>query len=261
MSLQSSADGKGPTTKQRLAAIVQGFDEFDVEMKTGTRQRREKDEFKIAELKTEIKRLDEALVIEIKRRTEMNKSTQAWFEEQLSVVNKNFHDALEERDEKSQKKLEVLENRITALGEHFETEKTEILRQIEDRGRELAKMLNDFKEEFDRDRELRLEREAALMKQLTDHEYVVSDKFDKQIQSREQKYSAVRAILEENVRLRDQAEQRFQTFFEREVHKLHNNVRTESEVREREDDEIVEALNRYTVKLQSSLKLINSTDM
>ena len=31
-------------------------------------------------------------------------------------------------------------------------------------------------------------------------------------------------------------------------------------MREREDDEIVEALNQYTLKLQSSLKIVNSTD-
>ncbi len=85
------------------------------------------------------------------------------------------------------------------------------------------------------------------MKQLTDHEYIVSDQFEKQIvslhflymnimlmilpqQSREQKYAAVRVILEENIRIRNQAEERFQSFFEREIHQLHNNVRTESEV-------------------------------
>lgn len=28
---------KGPSTKDRLASIVQGFDDFDTEMKTGTR--------------------------------------------------------------------------------------------------------------------------------------------------------------------------------------------------------------------------------
>jgi len=33
------------------------------------------------------------------------------------------------------------------------------------------------------------------------------------------------------------------------------------QVREREDDEIIEALNRYTLKLQTSLKVVNSTDM
>ena len=67
---------EAPSTKDKLSTIVAGFDEFDLEMKRGTRQRREKDEFKITELKNEISRLDGELTAEIKRRTEMNKSTQ-----------------------------------------------------------------------------------------------------------------------------------------------------------------------------------------
>jgi hypothetical protein len=46
-------------------------------------------------------------------------------------------------------------------------------------------MNEHLQEEFDRDRELRLQREAELMKQLSDHEYVVSEQFDKQIVSDE----------------------------------------------------------------------------
>ena len=61
--------------------------------------------------------------------------------------------------------------------------------------------------------------------------------------------------------MRDKAEERFQTFFEKEIHQLHNTLGREKEVREREDDEIVEALNRYTIKLQTSLQIINSTEM
>ena len=122
-------------------------------------------------------------------------------------------------------------------------------------------MLNQFRAEFEHDRDLGLEREAVLVKQLTDHEHEVNERFENQIESREKLYQGVKAILEDNIKLRDKSAERFQSFFEREVHKLHNDVRVESEVREREDDEIVEALNRYTVKLQGSLKIINSTDM
>ena len=39
----------------------------------------------------EIRRLDVELTSEIKRRTEMNKSTQNWFEEELSKLDKTFH--------------------------------------------------------------------------------------------------------------------------------------------------------------------------
>jgi len=250
-----------PSTKERLATIVQGFDTFDSEMKTGTRQRREKDEFKIAELKAEMKRLDGDLVAEIKRRTEMNKSTQQWFEVQLSELDRSFHATLEERTIKTTKRLDGLEESITALDVRFEEEKALILRQIDERGQELARLLNEFKDEFERERVLRLEREERLVKQLTDQEYATNERFESQILTRETRYAAIRAILEDNIKLRDKAEERFQTFFEREIHKLHNDVRAEVEVREREDDEIVEALNRYTMKLQSSLKIINSTEL
>jgi hypothetical protein len=99
----------------------------------------------------------------------------------------------------------------------------------------------------------------------------------------------VREILEDNIKLRDKTESRFQAFFDKELNRLKNDFRNESEVsvsqtarqlcdpsttmltamlshlllqvREREDDEIIEALNRYTLKLQTSLKVVNSTDM
>jgi hypothetical protein len=191
----------------------------------------------------------------------MNKSTQMWFEGQLSELNRTFHATLEERTVKTTKRLDGLEESITVLGDRFEQEKALILRQIDERGQELARLLNEFKEEFESERALRLEREERLIKQLTDQEYVTNERFENQIQTRETRYAAIRVILEDNVKLRDKAEERFQAFFDREIHKLHNDVRAEVEVREREDDEIVEALNRYTMKLQSSLKIINSTDM
>ena len=49
-------------------------------------------------------------------------------------------------------------------------------------------------------------------------------------QSREARYGAIKSMLEDNIKLRDRAEERFQSFFEREVHRLHNDVREESEV-------------------------------
>jgi hypothetical protein len=109
----------------------------------------------------EMQRLDAELTAEIKKRTEMNKSTQAvsvenirhtnltyllqWFETKLNSLNVKFRDILEEKTASTMEKLEVLDHRITDLGEHFEREKASILQQIDDRGRELTEMLNKFK--------------------------------------------------------------------------------------------------------------------
>ena len=106
-----------------------------------------------------------------------------------------------------------------------------------------------------------MQREEKIKTQLSEHEHKVAEEFEEQLQLREARYFAVRKVLEDNIKLRDKAEERFQQFFEKEIHSLHNSINIESEIREREDDEIVEALNRYTVKLQASLTIINSTDM
>ena len=49
-------------------------------------------------------------------------------------------------------------------------------------------------------------------------------------QSREAKYASVRAILEDNIKLRNRAEDRFQNFFEKEINQLKNDLQTEREV-------------------------------
>ena len=72
-------------------------------------------------------------------------------------------------------------------------------------------MLEKFKVEFDEDRRQRLEREAKIREQLVVHEQEVAEKFDIQTQMREAKYLAVKKVLEDNVKLREKAETRFQT--------------------------------------------------
>lgn len=64
------------STKAKLNDILESFHAFDTDMKMGTRTRREKDEHRIAQLTSELTRLEKTLNQEIKRRIEMNKSVQ-----------------------------------------------------------------------------------------------------------------------------------------------------------------------------------------
>jgi hypothetical protein len=63
----------------------------------------------------EMRRLEVELSAEIKRRTEMNKSTQNWFEEELTKIDKTFHALLETRAEKTTVRLEQLNIRIDKI--------------------------------------------------------------------------------------------------------------------------------------------------
>ena len=90
------------------------------------------------------------------------------------------------------------------------------MRQIDLRGQELAKLLEDFEEEFEHVEAQTAEKKSSLCSYPTKQE--VHEKFDDQIETREARYNAIRKILEENVKLRDKAEERFD-FFEK-IHTL-----------------------------------------
>ncbi len=232
----------------------------------------------------------------------------------MTVLNDTMQKELSERRAATQARLDGLRQRIAIVEARIAKEKAEILELIDERGRELTRLLNAFQAEFEEDRTQRLVREEAIVKRLTDHEHYSAEAAEKQVEARERQYLQLRGMLEANVKLREKAESRFQAAFENEVSKLQNNLRVETEVspatyfdvyvfplpllvffllscfilsffifhfsffihfhfhsfsffifalqvRAREDDEIVEALNRYTLKLQASLRVVNSTDM
>lgn len=76
--------------------------------------------------------------------------------------------------------------------------------------------------------------------------------------SREAKVGEIQSALDEFMQARSRADERFQTVVGEELSLLKAEVAREAQARVREDDEIIEALGRYTSKLQLSLKIINA---
>jgi hypothetical protein len=247
-------------TKQKMKGLLNDFNQFEDVMKEGTRQRREQDEQKLQVLKIEMGRIEKTLNSEVKRRVEMNKGLQAWCEKQIVSFHERLEARMTEKFEQLQVQIDALVVRIAELEAEFAVEKERIPREIEERGRILTAQLEAFQEAFEEERARRLVREEELRVQLTDHEHVVSERFEKERSEREQKIMVLKERLEKSTVSRNKADVRFQKVIKEEYTVLKNQIAEEAKVREQEDDEVVETLTAYTKKLQSSLHIINSTD-
>ena len=73
-------------THDKLQAILGNFEPFDVEMKEGTRRRREYDEERLRELAAELARLQEALEKQVQIRVDMNQDLQSWMMTQVKEM-------------------------------------------------------------------------------------------------------------------------------------------------------------------------------
>jgi len=113
-------------------------------------------------------------------------------------------------------------------------------------------------EEFETMRAIaRKEREVAISKKLSEHETRTQAAFEAQGGNREQKYSSLRAELDQIKLRREKGDDKFQTFILEEVAAAKNGLVDESHAREQADDDIVQALNHYTKCLQDALRIIN----
>ncbi|KAE9047711.1 hypothetical protein PR003_g332 [Phytophthora rubi] len=247
-------------TRSKLEKLMSGFTTFDDVMRIGTRQRREKDEYRLAEMRQEMSRLEHKLEAEIKKRIEMNKSLQNYCDEQVAHMTEAFETLLGDRAKQVDDRLDRLTQEINDLQALVAKEQHDIPLMIENKTNELTQKLVAFMDAFEEERQRRSNQEAMILKRLSDHEHHTAETFERERHDRELKYSTLKNALDTYSSTRIRGDERFHAFAQEEIGKIQNALVAEAQAREREDDEIVEALNRYTAKLQDSLKVITSPD-
>lgn len=133
-------------------------------------QRREKDEFKVFLMKQQMAQLERQLNSEIKRRSEMNKSMMTWCDGQVEQTRGSFRRSISGRRVELMDRVGGLRDRISEMQQRFAVDIEQIPVDIEQRGRELSGRLNSVMDDFEVESKSRLEREAAILKRLADHE-------------------------------------------------------------------------------------------
>jgi len=226
-------------------------------MKARALKKREKDEHCVAELRIAMNNMDRSLTQEIKRRIEGNNVLEMKAREEIAEMERRLTVMLEDKVNMFQSRLGLLEDKVKELNERLEEEKKSIPKDIEEKGRELKEMLLSFQHEFSEERRDRLTREGRIMKQLTDHAQDLTQKWDNESGERRRDTEELKSRLEHHENNRAQADDAFESLIASELKSLRSDLQQEGMERKVEDDEIVEALNRYTENLQKSLSMLD----
>lgn len=241
----------------RLSAVI-GDGSFEAVLEERAKQRKEKDDHTIAELRVCMSNMDQSLSQEIKRRIECTASLETMCSEQISAMEVRLNSILEARVDTVKGRLDQIENKVEELNSRLEEERAKIPLDIERRGKELEDMIKSFQEDFNVEKTDRLNREGRIMKQLTDQAEFMGSQWKDERASREESVLKLTTNLDKHQNNRSEADADFEFLIETELNNLKEDVARETQERKMEDDEIVEALNRYTDNLQSSLSVLSS---
>lgn len=248
-------------TKKMLGQIMDKFASFDTEMKIGTRQRREKEEGRINELQVTMAEVEQQLKAEKKRRVEMNKSIKSWMDENVEEQTVHFKKLLKEATIHSNKRIAACRERLEALESNFWQMQVEIPADIQRRTDKINEEFHQFQLDFAEEKRRRAAKEAEILEILADSEHNTATKFDEIRDIRQNCTLDLRSKFDAYQKRSMRQEEKFMALFATEMADLKNAINMESLTREREDDEMVEALNRYAAQLQKSLLIINDRDV
>ena len=250
-------DAAEETTK-RLESIMASFDAFDADMRIGTRQRREKDEFKVFTMQQQMAVLERSLHNEVKKRTEMTKSIKTWCDTQVEEMRAKFQQDVNERRVKLQERVDGLRERTNDMRRRFTVDMHAIPLDIEARGKALAERLHHTMEQFEAESKSRKEREASMLRRLAHDESRTASSFDTARTERENDYVRLRKALDDHAKARNKRDQALKDRLSQDLARLRNQVSVEQKIRWREDAELAAAMNGYIEKIQQSLYIVNS---
>ena len=128
----TNATERSATTKNRISQVMDTFASFDTDMKVGTRQRREQDEFRIFKMKEQLGVLEKNLAAEIKYRQEMNKSIKSWAQEEIDDLKLHCRHEVDEVRVDLEARVEAIKNKISAMEVRFAKDMAEIPVEIEE---------------------------------------------------------------------------------------------------------------------------------
>eukprot|EP00980_Cylindrotheca_fusiformis_P007392 scaffold1525_cov142-Cylindrotheca_fusiformis.AAC.192 len=254
--LPSSPAG-GETLDAILALSADGTS-FEEIMKERNRIRKEREEYNVAELRVQILRLEDALAAETKRRVDATTALDGQAREQIYEMEQRLRAQMVEDNERLESRLEKLEGRLEDLEERWEKDSASQLEAISRKSQDFETALKQLQLEQDTERKARLRREGTLLQQVENHATEFEERWKMERNERENRIGHLENSLNQQMAKRMQDEKIFQQQVQAELEGLQRDLEEESMERKAQDEEIVEALNRYTKQLQESLSILSS---
>jgi hypothetical protein len=195
-------------------------------------------------------------VAETKRRVDvtakLKQETQDVIQKMEERLNKNFTEAQERTDER----LNKLEQRMQQLEERWTKESKEQLDGVDGKAKEFQLQLQDLQSQVETERKARLMREGQWLQQLELHAKVYKERWDHEREERINATTAMTRSIQELQTSHRDSHDKVKRQIDEELEKLQQAMELETTERQAQDDEIVAALNRYTLQLQHSLSVL-----
>lgn len=237
-------------TRSQLAVLQDKIAKFEGLLQMENKHRKSAGECKLKVLKETLETLEKTLAAEMRRRVDANKSTQMSLEDQLSALEERIDQAMEEKSKSVTSMVDAISTRLTKAEEEarqaMEIQKRQLVQLAEDIdavASEAQKIKDYISDEF----QARRQRGEIISDKLVELEKQIESKVNIEKSVRERDVRKLEGAVEELRNYHIAADDSFQQDLVEKFLELKQALKEETQAREQADDDIVQALNYYTI--------------
>jgi hypothetical protein len=254
----AAASNLHSTKSNILALTVDDHSNFEEVMRQRNKMRREREDTAVAELRTQVSRLEAALACESKRRVAAVQALKQECTSQLQATEERLLVKLAEDRKVSEVRLLAIESRLEALEAQWQADIQRTEQDLDNQAGQLKASIEKLREAQEQERASRLDREGRLLQQMEQLSLKYEEQWKTERQERVDTCAMLTGRMDDQDRQRDELVHDYTDRLRGELSALQNDLQQETVDRLYQDEEIVGALNRYTSQLQKSLSYIVS---
>mmetsp|Transcript_21457 Transcript_21457/g.29872 ORF Transcript_21457/g.29872 Transcript_21457/m.29872 type:complete len:175 (+) Transcript_21457:154-678(+) len=172
-------------------------------------------------------------------------------------MEQRLSELVKEQTSAASSRIESLEQRLADLELKFQEESEVQAISVAYTTKEFQDLVGELQTSVDAEKKQRLVREGRFLQQLESHQQLTKTTLQQETHTRQTEISKLETNLENSKSEHTTQTLLWQTKIQSELQNLEMELQAETSEREAQDEEIVEALNRYTKQLQHSLSILS----
>lgn len=241
--------------RTQLGSLAHCFEGFEQQIQNTKDRKRDNDEQQVINMKVELQTVNQTLTSEIEKRNETVKAIGSMFDSEIKTTRKAVENSIYGKIDALIESIHDLSNKLNDLDEHFEEDRNNFPKKIDEKSSSLLKQIEEFKAIFNSDMADTNHKDEVIHKIIDDQNFNINQMIEAERVEREQKMLTIQNDIDLEARMRSKASKSIRECHKENMNHLH--VQAELLQKERKDatDEICKALVHYTAALHDGVKM------
>ena len=245
--------------EDRLNTVKNNLAGLSATLRQDVESKREYEENRLYEMRELTTKIERHLALEVKRRTESDKVLQAMLDHRIKEVSESMERKVNDKLVLMQHNVDILTKKLERVTSELASERDKTGRLTQELRTQYLAGLQEMKQGVEMEKAQRMEKEALLLKRLTEDVHRLQERLDVERHTREAAFKTAREEGgKKSVAPTDKVDERFKAHVLDDIECLKTALRLEAETRERGEESLASTMDELVRQVHAGLRLVPS---